>query len=214
MESRSMTTLESSWWSLHTSRIPLQIILTNFYYRNIDVKPLKLSVLLGFLRQERQEGGFPIDNDTGVILMESLDIQDNISGHSGQLSLKKYCCKTALTARSPRFSPSGTWASSTTSMGLGSTPTPSSWSSAMTWGLAVGSRSLASIILTQWSSEHCSFSAFYKGRMMISSKTALRGGTTGILTKPILMTSYTIYLSISIEKTVTRGDFQFDPFCE
>ena len=80
----------------------------------------------------RQEGGVTIDDDTGVILMESLDIQDNISGHSGQLSLKKYCRKTALTARSPRFSPSGTWASSTTSMGLGSTPTPSSWSSAMT----------------------------------------------------------------------------------
>ena len=141
-------------------------------------------------------------------------IQNDISSHSGQLSLKKYHRKTSLNACSSRFSPSGTWASSTTSMGLGSTPTPSSWSSAMTWGLAVGSRSLASIILTQWSSEHCSFSAFYKGRMMISSKTALRGGTTGILTKPILMTSYTIYLSISIEKTVTRGDFQFDPFCE
>ena len=102
----------------------------------------------------RQEGGVTIDDDTGVILMVSLDIQDNISGHSGQLSLKKYRRKTSLNARSPRFSPSGTWASSTTSMGLGSTPTPSSWSSAMTWGLAVGSRSLASIILTQWSSKH------------------------------------------------------------
>ena len=155
----------------------------------------------------RQEGGVTIDDDTGVILMVSLDTQDNISGHSGQLSLKKYRRKTSLNARSPRFSTSGTWGSSTTSMGLGSTPTPSSWSSAMTWGLAVGSRSIALIILTQWSSEHCSFSAFYKGRMMISSKTALRGGTTGILTKPILMTSHIIYLSISIEKTLTRGDF-------
>ena len=94
MRSRSMTTLESSWWSLQTSRIPLQIILNNFYYRNIDVKPLKLSVLLGFLRQERQEGGFPIDDDTGVILMESLDIQDNITDHPEQLLIKKYCRKT------------------------------------------------------------------------------------------------------------------------
>ena len=80
----------------------------------------------------RQEGGVTIDDETGVTLTESPDIQDNISGHSGQLSLKKYRRKTSLNARSPRFSPSGTWASSTTSMGLGSNPTPSSWSSAMT----------------------------------------------------------------------------------
>ena len=153
MESRSMTTLESSWWSLHTSRIPLQIILTNFYYRNIDVKPLKLSALLGFLRQERQEGGLPINDDTGVILMESPDIQDNITGHSDQLLLKKYCRKTALTACSPRISPSGTWGSSTTSMGLGPVWTPSGWTSAMSWALGFGSRSLASMILTQWSFE-------------------------------------------------------------
>ena len=112
----------------------------------------------------RQEGGVTIDDDTGVTLTESPDIQDNISGHSGQLSLKKYRRKTSLNARSPRFSPSGTWASSTTSMGLGSTPTPSSWSSAMTWGLAVGSRSLASIILTQWSSKHGSFKPLQRGR--------------------------------------------------
>ena len=157
MESRSMTTLESSWWSLHTSRIPLQIILTNFYYRNIDVKPLKLSVLLGFLRQERQEGGFPIDNDTGVILMESPDIQDNIAGHFEQLLLKKYCRETALTACSPRISPSGTWGSSTTSMGSGPVWTPSGWTSAMSWALGVGSRSLPSIILTQRSPEVGSF---------------------------------------------------------
>ena len=157
MESRSMTTLESSWWSLHTSRIPLQIILTNFYYRNIDVKPLKLSVLLGFLRQERQEGGFLIDDDTGVILMESPDIQDNITGHPEQLLPKKYCRKTALTACSARFSPSGTWASSTTSVESRSVPTPSGWSSAMTWGLGLGSRSLPSIILTQRSPEVGSF---------------------------------------------------------
>ena len=102
----------------------------------------------------RQEGGVTIDDDTGVTLTESPDIQDNISGHSGQLYLKKYRRKTSLNACSPRFSPSGTWASSTTSMGLESTLTPSSWSSAMIWGLAVGSRSLASIILTQWSSKH------------------------------------------------------------
>ena len=63
-----------------------QLLLQKYWW-----KPLKLSVLLGFLRQERQEGGFPIDDDTGVILMESLDIQDNIAGHSEQLLLKKYC---------------------------------------------------------------------------------------------------------------------------
>ena len=102
----------------------------------------------------RQEGGVTINDDTGVTLTESPDIQDNIWSHSGQLSLKKYRSKTSLNARSPRFSPSGTWASSTTSMGLESTPTPSSWSSAMIWGLAVGSRLLALIILTQWSSKH------------------------------------------------------------
>ena len=73
-----------------------------------------------------------IDDDTGVILMESLDIQDNIAGHSEQLSLSKHCRKTALNVRSPRFSPSGTWASTTTSVGLGSVLTPSSRSSAMT----------------------------------------------------------------------------------
>ena len=108
---------------------------------------------LGFLRQERQEGGFPIDNDTGVILMESPDIQDNIAGHFEQLLLKKYCRETALTACSPRISPSGTWGSSTTSMGLGPVSTPSGWTSAMSWALGFGSRSLASMILTQWSFE-------------------------------------------------------------
>ena len=48
----------------------------------------------------------------------SPDIKYNISSHSGQLSLKKYCRKSALTACSPRFSPSGTWASTTTSSGM------------------------------------------------------------------------------------------------
>ena len=83
------------------------------------------------LQNERQEGGFLIDDDTGVILMESPDIQDNIIDHSEQLLLKKNCRKTALTACSSQFSPSGTWASSTTSMGSGLAPTPSGWSSAM-----------------------------------------------------------------------------------
>ena len=85
----------------------------------------------------------------------SPDILYNISSHSGQLSLKKYCRKSALAACSPLFSPSGTWASTTTSMRSGSVLTPSSWSSAMSWGLAVGSRSLQSIILTQEGSKHC-----------------------------------------------------------
>jgi len=43
-------------------------------------------------------------------------IQYNISSHSGQLLLKKYCRKSALTACSPRFSQSGTWGSTTTSV--------------------------------------------------------------------------------------------------
>ena len=43
------------------------------------------------LENERQEGGFLIDDDTGVILMESPDIQDNIIDHSEQLLLKKNC---------------------------------------------------------------------------------------------------------------------------
>ena len=64
--SRSMTTLESAWWSPQTSP----------------------------------------------------DIKYNISSHSGQLSLKKYCRKSALTACSPLFSQSGTWASTTTSSGM------------------------------------------------------------------------------------------------
>ena len=83
------------------------------------------------LQNERQEGGFLIDDDTGVILMESPDIQDNIAGHFEQLLLKKYCRETALTACSPRISPSGTWGSSTTSMGSGPVWKPSEWSLAM-----------------------------------------------------------------------------------
>ena len=113
----------------------------------------------------RQEGGVTIDDDTGVILMESLDIQYNISGHSGQLSQKKYCCKITLTASSPRISMSGTWGSSMTSMGSGTVLTPSSWSPAVTWGLGVGSRPLSLIIFAQWSSEDCSFSFFYNVKL-------------------------------------------------
>ena len=97
------------------------MILDNFCFRDLSPK--------GHLG--RQEGRFPIDDDTGVILMESPDIQDNIAGHFEQLLLKKYCRETALTACSPRISPSGTWGSSTTSMGSGPVWTPSRWTSAM-----------------------------------------------------------------------------------
>ena len=69
------------------------MILDNFCFRDLSPK--------GHLG--RQEGRFPIDDDTGVILMESPDIQDNIIDHSEQLLLKKYCRKTALTACSSRF---------------------------------------------------------------------------------------------------------------
>ena len=72
-----------------------------------------------------------------------------ISSHSWQLLLKKYCRKSALTACSPRFSPSGTWASTTTSMGSGPVLLPSGCSSPMPRALATSSRSLQSIILTQ-----------------------------------------------------------------
>ena len=60
------------------------MILNNFYSHDLSWK-----WLLG-----RQEGGFPIDDDTGVILMDSPDIQDNITDYSEQLLLKKYCRKT------------------------------------------------------------------------------------------------------------------------
>ena len=115
------------------------MILDNFCFRDLSPK--------GHLG--RQEGRFPIDDDTGVILTESPDIQNNISGHSGQLSLKKYCRKTALTAHSPRFSPSGTWPSTTTSVGLRSVLTPSGWSLAMSWVVGKRLRALRSTILTQ-----------------------------------------------------------------
>ena len=57
------------------------MILDNFCFRDLSPK--------GHLG--RQEGRFPIDDDTGVILMESPDIQDNIIDHSEQLLIKKYC---------------------------------------------------------------------------------------------------------------------------
>ena len=63
--------------------------------------------------------------------MEPRDIQDNLLGHSEQLSLKKYCCKTALYGHSPRFSLSGTWPSSTTSVGSGSVLTPQNFVGSM-----------------------------------------------------------------------------------
>ena len=56
------------------------MILDNFCFRDLSPK--------GHLG--RQEGGFPIDDDTGVILMESPHIQDNITDHSDQLLLQKY----------------------------------------------------------------------------------------------------------------------------
>ena len=136
----------------------------------------------------RQEGGVTIDDDTGVTLTEFPNIQYNISSHSGQLLLKKFCRKSALTACSPRFSPSGTWASTTTSMRSGPVLTPSSCSPAMTRGLAVGSRSLPSIIFAQRATEYCSFSAFYTVKWKESLTTALRVRTIGKLIKPTLIT--------------------------
>ena len=153
-----------------------------------------------------------IDDDTGVILMESLDIQYNISGHSGQLSQKKYCCKITLTASSPRISMSGTWGSSMTSMGSGTVLTPSSWSPAVTWGLGVGSRPLSLIIFAQWSSEDCSFWAFYLGKMTKSSKTARRRSTTCFFLKPTLMSFYYIYLTNGIEFFPKLALFSFRSF--
>ena len=162
----------------------------------------------------RQEGGVTIDDDTGVTLMEFPDIQYNISSHSGQLLLKKYCRKSALTASSPRFSPSGTWASTTTTMGSGPVPTPSSWSSPTTWALATSSRSLQSIIFAQWASEYCSFSAFYSDRWRKTSKTARSEGTTPILMGPMLLISYYIYLTIPIEFREAQGLFKISPILQ
>ena len=48
-------------------------------------------------------------------------------------------------------------------------------------GVAVRSRLLASIILTWWSSENCPFLSFSKGKIMKSSKMALRKGTSHII---------------------------------
>ena len=160
----------------------------------------------------RQEGGVTINDDTGVTLTESPDIQDNIWSHFGQLSLKKYRRKTSLNARSPRFSPSGTWASSTTSMGLGSTPTPSSWSSAMTRGLGVVSRSILAIILIQWSSKQGSFMAFQRARWRKPSFSARRCSTSPILMKPTANIPYAICLSRSMELRVTDVTFFFLTF--
>ena len=81
--------------------------------------------------------------------MESLYIQDNILGHFEELFLSKHCRKTALNARSPRFSPSGTWPSTTTLVGLRSVLTPSGWSLAMSWVVGKRLRALPSTILTQ-----------------------------------------------------------------
>ena len=136
----------------------------------------------------RQEGGVTIDDDTGVTLTEFPDIQCNIFSHSGELLLKTFCRKSALTACSPQFSPSGTWGSTTTTMRSGPVLTPSSWSSALTRGLAVGSRSIEAMISAQWASEHWSFSAFYTVKWKESLMTALRVRTIGKLIKPTLIT--------------------------
>ena len=133
--------------------------------------------------------------------MESPDIQDNISGHSDQLSLSKHCRKTALNVRSPRFSPSGTWASTTTSMGSRPDLTHSSWTTAMTQGLGVNSRSLPSIIFAQRATEYCSFSAFYKGKWKESLRTGRRQPTTRISMGPTLLISNYIYLSVILIST-------------
>ena len=58
----------------------------------LDTRFLLFFVLMICLQNERQEGGFLIDDDTGVILMESPDIQDNIIDHSEQL-LRKIAVK-------------------------------------------------------------------------------------------------------------------------
>ena len=73
------------------------------------------------------------------------DIQNNISGKSGKLSVNRYCCKTALTASSPQIPMSGTWGFSTTLLRLGLVPMLSGWTLAMSWGLAVGFRSILAI---------------------------------------------------------------------
>ena len=154
-----------------------------------------------------QEGGVTIDDDTGVTLTEFPDIQYNISSHSWQLLLKKYCRKTTLIACSPWFSPSGTWPSTTTRMGSGPVQTPSSWSSPMSRALWVGSRSILSIILTQWASEHCSFQQFYKGKWQKLWRTGLRCRTVENLLKPMLITFYYIYLLSSVKLFPIRALF-------
>ena len=142
----------------------------------------------------------------------SPDIKYNISSYFGRLSLKKYCRKSALIACSPRFSPSGTWASTTTSMRSGAVLTTSSWTSAMTWGLGVVSRSLPSIIWAQWASEYSSFSAFYKGKWKESLKMARRQPTNGILMGPTLLISNYIYLSVIWISTRNSAIWNFPHF--
>ena len=139
--------------------------------------------------------------------MGSPDIQDNLLGYPKQLSLKKYCCKTALYGHSPRFSLSGTWPSSTTSVGLGSVLTPSGRSSAIYLALGKRSRSLLSIILTQWGSKHWSFWPFYKGERRLPWFLALRWSTKPIWMKPTLNIPYYIVLPESIVLFLTGVTF-------
>ena len=160
----------------------------------------------------RQEGGVTIDDDTGVILVESPDIQDSIIGHSEQLSLKKYCRKTALTACSSRFSPSGTLASTTTSMESRSVLRPSSWSSAMTWGLGVGIMSLSSITWPQWRCKVSPFSSFYKVKWWNLWSSGLRCRSKRKSSNPIDMSSQTILLLGFINFTPILDLFTFRSF--
>ena len=156
-----------------------------------------------------QEGGVTIDDDTGVTLTEFPDIQYNISSHSWQLLLKKYCRNTTLIACSPWFSPSGTWPSTTTLMGLGTVLTTSSCTSLVSWALAVVSRSLQWIMWAQEGSEHCSFQQFYKAKWRDLWRTGLRCRTVEKFTKPIVMTSHIIYLSSYVDLTSIRALFIF-----
>ena len=65
-----------SWWSLDiTNGSQPWSIRNNFCFGDLSQK-----CHLG-----HQEGGVTIDDDTGVILMESLDIQHNISGWNSHI---------------------------------------------------------------------------------------------------------------------------------
>ena len=111
-----------------------------------DFSNIIISTKYQYSSEVGQEGGVMIDDNAGVswwcqrvpiMIRNTFYFDEN--------------------ARSPRFSPSGTWLSTTTSVGLRSVLTPSGWSLAMSWVLEKRLKALPSTILTQWTSEYWSF---------------------------------------------------------